>query len=99
MHQPDCSTDAASSDDSAVALSRIGWGDSSDIVTAVALGSDSSGHTSYSIAFAVPVTSATTATAPDTTITGARTSERHSSSQFETFACTMVLTKIMVVIQ
>ena len=39
-------------DNVSVALSRIGLGEGSDSVTATTVGSDSSGHTTYSIAFA-----------------------------------------------
>nr|VWO94736.1 S-(hydroxymethyl)glutathione dehydrogenase (EC [Ganoderma boninense] len=67
------STDAAPSEDGlSVALSRIGY--STELVlTAATLGSDSSGHTSYSIVFGKPFTLASTATAPDTTLTAVAT--------------------------
>ncbi|TBU43071.1 hypothetical protein BD309DRAFT_132753 [Dichomitus squalens] len=42
-------------------------------VTIVALGTDSSGHVTYSIGLAIPTAIAPTATAPDTTITAAAT--------------------------
>ncbi|KAI1782916.1 hypothetical protein LXA43DRAFT_385207 [Ganoderma leucocontextum] len=51
-------------------LPGLGTGEA---VTVNVLGTDSSGHTTYSLGFALPVTIASTATAPDTTITAAAT--------------------------
>nr|VWP01856.1 FAD-dependent monooxygenase DEP4 (EC (Depudecin biosynthesis cluster protein 1) [Ganoderma boninense] len=63
---------APAEDGLSVALSRIGF--STELVlTAATLGSDSSGHTSYSIEFGKPFTLASTATAPDTTLTAVAT--------------------------
>ncbi|PIL26046.1 hypothetical protein GSI_11800 [Ganoderma sinense ZZ0214-1] len=59
---------APSEDGLSVALSRAGFS-ADKVVTAATLGSDSSGHTSYSIVFAEPFTMAATATAADTTLT------------------------------
>ncbi|KAI1782914.1 hypothetical protein LXA43DRAFT_1103248 [Ganoderma leucocontextum] len=67
-----CSYAAPSDGGVSYAISRAGL-ITSEVVTAVVLGSDSSGHTSYSIAFARPFTIATTATAPDTTFSAAAT--------------------------
>ncbi|PIL26043.1 hypothetical protein GSI_11797 [Ganoderma sinense ZZ0214-1] len=70
-----CGSYAAPSNDNsgvANALSRIGL-DTSDVIAAATLGSDSSGHTSYSVLFAIPTTTNPSGTAPDTTITQAAT--------------------------
>ncbi len=45
-----------------------------EAVTAVVLGTDSNGHTTYSLGFALPITTGVTATAPDATFTAAGTS-------------------------
>ncbi|PIL26051.1 hypothetical protein GSI_11805 [Ganoderma sinense ZZ0214-1] len=44
-----------------------------EAVTAVLLGTDSAGHATYSLGFALPVTTASTATAPDLTVTAGAT--------------------------
>ena len=72
-HPLNHSTDAAPSDDGlSYALSRAGFA-TEKVVTAATLGSDASGHTSYSIVFERPFTMNATATAADTTRTAVGT--------------------------
>ncbi|TBU31202.1 hypothetical protein BD311DRAFT_752846 [Dichomitus squalens] len=50
----------------------------SETVSASFLGSDGSGHQTWSMGFAIPTVTAVTATAPDTTITVAVRGDLHS---------------------
>ena len=79
-HRPTDSTDAASSitssssgNEVSSAVDRAGLV-TNELVTGVVLGTDSTGHTTYSLALAESLTINPTATAADTTLSAAGTS-------------------------